>query len=180
MTPRPREVGCLERGQQVREALVGSTPAHSGASGEGTMEAAREARLGESSTHLSWSRSSAARQPRHLLRGPQGGGDAKQSAQPGAHTRPRAGILPLRSRLPRRPPLRLGGRFAQPSGTREPGASLSFPLSLTAGLLQSPRRSRLLLSPLSLSSPPVWGNVRPAPPAPLSPLPLPRPLAARA
>lgn len=29
MTPWPRDVGCLERGQQVREALVGSTPAHS-------------------------------------------------------------------------------------------------------------------------------------------------------
>lgn len=35
------------------------------------------------------------------------------------------------------PPLRLGGRFAQPSGTREPGASLSFPLSLTAGLCRA-------------------------------------------
>lgn len=35
------------------------------------------------------------------------------------------------------PPLRLGGRFAQPSGTREPGASLSFPLSISAGLCRA-------------------------------------------
>lgn len=31
----------------------------------------------------------------------------------------------------------MGGRFAQPSGTREPGASLSFPLSISAGLCRA-------------------------------------------